>query len=108
MRPFGKALTALAAAGATLIPTAFMPAKAAHLEAGVGYSWGRVVADGTWRQSGNPYTMHTNDLTWYVGVGGHPPVVARVARGLCEPRHLWGKLMGHDRLCPLGAELHRA
>ena len=72
MRPFGKALTALAAAGATLIPTAFAPAQAAHLEAGVGYSWGRVVADGTWRQSGNPYTMHTNDPTWYVGVGGHP------------------------------------
>ena len=47
-------------------------AHAAHLEIGAGYSWGRGVADGTWRQSGNPYTMHTNDPTWYVGVGGHP------------------------------------
>lgn len=52
--------------------TATVPTFAAHLEIGAGYSWGRVVADGTWRQSGNPYTMHTNDPTWYVGVGGHP------------------------------------
>ena len=47
-------------------------AQAMHLEIGAGYSWGTRMANGFWRQNGNPYTMHTNGLTWYAGLSGHP------------------------------------
>ena len=47
-------------------------AHAAHFEVGIGAMHGRKDADGTWYQSGNPYTMKTNNVSWYAGVTGHP------------------------------------
>ena len=49
-----------------------LPAYAAHVELGVGYARGKIVANGTWRQQGNPYTMKTNNPTWFIGVTGKP------------------------------------
>ncbi len=51
---------------------AVLPAHAVRFEIGAGYSVGKPMANGTWRQNGNPYTMHTNGPTWYAGVAGHP------------------------------------
>lgn len=47
-------------------------AQAAHFEIGAGYAKGKLVANGTWRQVGNPYTMHSNNITWFAGITGHP------------------------------------
>ena len=57
---------------ALIMGAALLPAHAVRFEIGAGYSVGKPIANGSWRQQGNPYTMHTNGLTWYAGVSGHP------------------------------------
>lgn len=64
-----KSLLAVAFLGAL---SAASVASAAHFEMGIGAMHGRKDADGTWYQSGNPYTMKINNISWYAGVTGHP------------------------------------
>ena len=49
---------------ALIMGAALLPAHAVRFEIGTGYSVGKPIANGSWRQQGNPYTMHTNGLTW--------------------------------------------